>query len=37
MFLISDRDVASIQAAFERGGELAATVEVRRFSQHSRH
>ena len=30
MFSISDKDIAAIQAAFERGGELSATVEVRR-------
>ena len=30
MFSISDKDIASIQAAFERGGELSATIEVRR-------
>ena len=30
MFSISDKDIAAIQAAFERGGELSATIEVRR-------
>ena len=30
MFSISDKDIAAIQAAFERGGELAARIEVRR-------
>ena len=30
MFSISDKDIAAIQAAFARGGELSATIEVRR-------
>jgi hypothetical protein len=30
MFSISDKNIASIQAAFERGGEMSAMVEVRR-------
>ena len=30
MFSISDKDIAAIQAASERGGQFAATVEVRR-------
>ena len=30
MFSISDKDIAAIQIAFERGGELSATIEVRR-------
>jgi len=30
MFSISDKDIAAIQAAFERGGQFAAAIEVRR-------
>jgi len=30
MFSISDKDIAAIQAAFEQGGQLSATIEVRR-------
>jgi hypothetical protein len=30
MFSISDKDIAAIQAAFERGGESSATIELRR-------
>jgi hypothetical protein len=30
VFSISDKDIAAIQLAFERRGELSATVEVRR-------
>jgi hypothetical protein len=30
MFSISDKDIAAIVAASERGGQFAATVEVRR-------
>ena len=30
MFSISDKDIAAIRAAFERGGEMAATIELRR-------
>jgi hypothetical protein len=30
MFVISDAEIAAIQAAFERGGELCASVELRR-------
>ena len=30
MFSISDKDIASIQAAYESGGQFAATAEVRR-------
>ena len=30
MFSISDKDIAAIQTAFARGGELAARIEVRR-------
>jgi hypothetical protein len=30
MFLISDTQAASIRAAFEKGGELSASVELRR-------
>ena len=30
MFSISDKDIAAIQAAFGRGGEMAATIELRR-------
>jgi hypothetical protein len=30
MFLVSDKEIAAIVAAFERGGEFAATQEARR-------
>jgi hypothetical protein len=30
MFSISDKDIAAIQAAFGRGGEFTAAIEVRR-------
>lgn len=30
MFSTSDKDIAAIQAAFERGGESSATIELRR-------
>ena len=30
MFLVSETDAAAIRAAFEQGGELSATVELRR-------
>ena len=30
MFSISDKDIAAIQSAFDRGGESSATIELRR-------
>jgi hypothetical protein len=30
MFVVSDEEVAAIRAAFDRGGEFAAAVELRR-------
>jgi hypothetical protein len=30
MFVVSDAEAAAIRAAFERGGELSAAVELRR-------
>jgi len=30
MFVVSEADAAAIRAAFDRGGELSATVELRR-------
>ena len=30
MFSISDKDIAAIQSAFERGGESSVTIELRR-------
>src|SRR3954449_8227554 len=37
MFVVTEADVAAIRAAFERGGELSAAVELRRLSRHCRH
>jgi len=31
MFSVSDTEAAAIRAAYERGGELAAAVELRRY------
>jgi hypothetical protein len=36
MFSISDADVAAIRAAFQHGGELLATIELRRLEAATR-